>query len=252
VERDPRELGGAWQLSQRHTFIAPSGDLARYVERYWAVTWDYERPYRQLVAPLPNVHLTLRDGRAELHGPSSAHVHRELTGSGSVFGVAFRPGMFGPFLDGPVANLRDRVVDATTVFGPRSPDPVDVVSVERYLRAHLPVADPAAEHAARMVAMIADDTGLTTVDALARRCGTSVRRVQRLFAEYVGIGPKWVIRRYRLQEVTVRLADGAQIDWAALAAELGYADQPHLSRDFRKIFGEPPTHYARRYESSGK
>ncbi len=83
---------------------------------------------------------------------------------------------------------------------------------------------------------------------LAGRCGTSVRRVQRLFAEHVGVGPKWVIRRYRLHEITERLADGVDIDWAVLAADLGYADQPHLSRDFRKIFGEPPTSYAQRYE----
>ncbi|WP_328712431.1 helix-turn-helix domain-containing protein [Nocardia salmonicida] len=248
MERDPRELGGAWQMSQRHRFIAPSVDLARYVDRYWAVTWDYEHPFRQLVVPLPNVHLTFRDGRAELHGPSSSHVYRELTGSGSVFGVAFRPGAFRPFLDGPVADLRDRTIDAATVFGPESPHPVDVGSVEGHLRAHLPVADPEAECAGRMVAMIADDTGITTVDALAGRCGTSVRRVQRLFAEHVGIGPKWVIRRYRLHEITERLADGVDIDWAVLAADLGYADQPHLSRDFRKIFGEPPTSYAQRYE----
>ncbi|MEV0543363.1 AraC family transcriptional regulator [Nocardia salmonicida] len=248
MERDPRELGGAWQMSQRHRFIAPSADLARYVDRYWAVTWDYEHPFRQLVVPLPNVHLTFRDGRAELHGPSSSHVYRELTGSGSVFGVAFRPGAFRPFLNGPVADLRDRTIDAATVFGPESPDPVDVGSVEGHLRAHLPVADPEAERAGRMVAMIADDTSITTVDALAGRCGTSVRRVQRLFAEHVGIGPKWVIRRYRLREITERLADGVDIDWAVLAADLGYADQPHLSRDFRKIFGEPPTSYAQRYE----
>lgn len=235
-------------MSQRHRFIAPSADLARYVDRYWAVAWDYERPFRQLVVPLPNVHLTFRDGRAELHGPSSSHVYRELTGSGSVFGVAFRPGAFRPFLNGPVSDLRDRTIDAATVFGPESPDPVDVGSVEGHLRAHLPVADPEAERAGRMVAMIADDTGLTTVDELAGRCGLSVRRVQRLFAEHVGIGPKWVIRRYRLHEITERLADGVDIDWAVLAADLGYADQPHLSRDFRKIFGEPPTSYAQRYE----
>ncbi|MFC8385384.1 helix-turn-helix domain-containing protein [Nocardia sp. NPDC057272] len=53
-----------------------------------------------------------------------------------------------------------------------------------------------------------------------------------------------------MQGVTERLADGVEIDWAVFAADLGYADQPHLSRDFRKIFGEPPTHYAQRYESS--
>ncbi|MFD3593582.1 DUF6597 domain-containing transcriptional factor [Nocardia sp. NPDC058640] len=247
MQRDPRELGGAWQSSQRHTFNAPSGELARYVDRYWAVTWDYERPYRQLIVPLPNVHLTFRNGSAELHGPSSSHVYRELAGSGSVFGVAFRPGVFRPFLDGPVARLRDRKVDATTVFGPEIPDRADVASVEGLLRAHLPEADPESESAARIVAMIAQDTSILTVDALARRCDSSVRRVQRLFAEHVGIGPKWVIRRYRLREVTERLAAGHDIDWAALAADLGYADQPHLSRDFRKIFGEPPTSYAQRY-----
>lgn len=247
MERDPRELGGAWRQSQRHAFHEPSPELARYVARYWAVTWEYQRPYRQLVVPLPNVHLSLRDGRAEVHGPSSSHAYRELRGSGSVFGVAFRPGMFRPFFGRAMSELRDRTVDATTVFGPELPDPVDVASVERYLRTHLPTPDPDADHAASLVALIADNPTITTVDALARHRDTSVRRVQRLFAEHVGLGPKWVIRRYRLHEITERLAACVEIDWAGLAADLGYADQAHLSRDFRKIFGEPPTSYARRY-----
>jgi AraC-like DNA-binding protein len=74
-----------------------------------------------------------------------------------------------------------------------------------------------------------------------------MRGLQRLFAEYVGIGPKWVIRRYRLHEVTARMATDGVIDWAALAADLGYADQGHFIRDFKGIFGEPPTWYAQRY-----
>jgi len=74
-----------------------------------------------------------------------------------------------------------------------------------------------------------------------------VRGLQRLFAEYVGIGPKWVIRRYRLREITERLAAGGPVDWAGLAAELGYADQAHLVRDFRAMVGETPTWYAQRY-----
>lgn len=248
MERDPRELGGAWRASQRHGFAAPSGELARYVARYWTVTWDYEQPYRQLVVPLPNVHLSFRDGRAELHGPSSSHVYRELSGVGTVFGVAFRPGMFRPFLGGPVSALRDRIVDAATVFTDALPSPVDVESVERFLVRHLPSPDTQADLAARVVATIAEDTEVTRVDAIAERFELSMRRLQRLFADYVGIGPKWVVRRYRLHEVTERLAEGVEIDWAALAAELGYADQAHLSRDFRTIFGEPPTRYAQRYE----
>jgi transcriptional regulator GlxA family with amidase domain len=43
---------------------------------------------------------------------------------------------------------------------------------------------------------------VTRVERLAGELGLSMRGLQRLFAEYVGIGPKWVIRRYRLHEVT--------------------------------------------------
>jgi len=68
-----------------------------------------------------------------------------------------------------------------------------------------------------------------------------------VFAEHVGVGPKGVIRRHRLHEVTVRMAGGGSADWAALAVELGYADQAHLTRDFTAVFGEPPTRYAARY-----
>lgn len=45
----------------------------------------------------------------------------------------------------------------------------------------------------------------------------------------------------------VALAAGDPVDWAGLALDLGYTDQPHLVRDLTALFGEPPTHYARRY-----
>ncbi|MEU8231717.1 helix-turn-helix domain-containing protein [Actinoplanes sp. NPDC048967] len=119
--------------------------------------------------------------------------------------------------------------------------------VEEFLRARLPAPDPLAEQAAAIVALVQAEPQLTRVDALAARAGIGVRRLQRLFAEYVGLGPKWVIRRYRLHEVGERLASGADIDWVRLAVELGYADQAHFVRDFTAMVGEPPTRYAERY-----
>jgi transcriptional regulator GlxA family with amidase domain len=88
---------------------------------------------------------------------------------------------------------------------------------------------------------------MTRVEAVAAEAGMTVRRLQRLFAEYVGVPPKWVIRRFRLREVTDQLDAGGAVDWARLAIELGYADQAHLTRDFTAMFGEPPTRYAQRY-----
>lgn len=247
MPRDARELGGAWTRFQRHTFPSPSADLARYVERYWAVSWNYPEPYRQLIVPYPNVHLTFQDGAATVHGVSSGHQIKVLEGTGGVFGVAFRPGCFRPFLRAPVATITDRSIDAGEVFGQDLPDPVDVETVEEFLRACLPEPDPREQEAADVVARIVARPEIARVDVLARDLGTSVRRLQRLFADHVGVGPKWVIRRYRLHEVTERLAKGAQIDWASLAAELGYADQAHFVRDFKDMFGESPTWYAQRY-----
>ena len=259
AQRDPREIGGGWSSFQRHWFAEPSPDLSPFVARYWSVSWDLrgQSPYRQLIVPYPNVHLTfVNDNAGTVHGVPRGHVFRVLEGAGRVFGVAFRPGCFRPFLRSSVSTITDRSLPACDVFGPDVPrramaeaaDEAELCQVvEQFLRAHLPGRDPTAEAVADIVASIAAEPDVTRVDALAGRLGMSVRRLQRLFAEYVGVGPKWVIRRYRLHEVTERLSNGVAPDWARLAAELGYADQAHFSRDFTAMFGESPSRYADRY-----
>ncbi|MEV6604575.1 helix-turn-helix domain-containing protein [Kutzneria sp. NPDC051319] len=241
--RDERELGGAWRRFQRHDFPQPSPDLAAFVDHYWLVSWSYAQPYRQKIVPYPRVNLTVADdGTAVVTGVGSKHGTRVLEGDRTVVGVAFRPGGFRPFLGRPVATITDHQLPAAEIFDGIPTEPT-VEAVEAMLRRHRPEPDPRAEEAADLVATIAAKPEITRVDEL----GRPVRQLQRLFAEYVGINPKWVIRRYRLHEVTERLAKGATIDWAGLAAELGYADQAHFVRDFTKMFGESPTHYAQRY-----
>ncbi|MBW4716398.1 AraC family transcriptional regulator [Saccharothrix obliqua] len=239
--RDERELD--WRRHQSHEFLAPAPDLAAHVARYWVVRWSYDRPYRQLIVPYPNVHLALQGGRATVSGVSSRHVHRVLDGDGSVFGVAFRPGRFRGFLGAPVRTITDRTVPSML---PPVREPT-AAAVEEVLRGCLPEPDPDAELAARVVDTVIARPDIARVGELADETGLSPRGLQRLFAEHVGVGPKWVIRRYRLHEVTQRMAAGTRVDWAALAGELGYADQPHLVRDFTALFGETPTRYAARY-----
>ncbi len=240
-------MGSAWTKFQRHDFPRPSQELAPYVARYWVVDWDYPEPYRQKIVPYPNVHLTFTGGAATVTGVVSGYQVKVLDGVGRVFGIAFRPGMFRPFLRRSVATVTDRVLAAAEVFGPDLPVDVDVPTAERFLLDRLPEPDPRAFAAADAVDLVTTNPDVTRVETLADAVGTSVRGLQRLFAEHVGIGPKWVIRRYRLHEVTERMAAGGEIDWAALAVDLGYADQGHFIRDFRAMFGETPTHYAARY-----
>nr|WP_246232144.1 helix-turn-helix transcriptional regulator [Nakamurella aerolata] len=108
-------------------------------------------------------------------------------------------------------------------------------------------ADPRRLATAREVAGIARaaevDRSIRSAVELARPAGLSVRTLQRLFAEYAGASPTWVIRRYRLIDAAERVRAGESVVWADVAAELGYADQAHLTRDFSRALGSPPSAY---------
>ncbi|MGH8776520.1 MAG: helix-turn-helix domain-containing protein [Jiangellaceae bacterium] len=90
------------------------------------------------------------------------------------------------------------------------------------------------------------DRSLGRVGQVAARFDLPVWRLQRLFAEHVGVTPKWVLMRSRLHDATDAVADEMQPDWARLAAELGYYDQAHLIRAFKAAIGMTPVEYVRR------
>jgi AraC-like DNA-binding protein len=189
---------------------------------------------------------------------------RRLTGADKALGVRFRPGGFHPFYRKSIATLNDRVVPARQVFGPgadeacaaaMSPgadDTAMVAAAERLLRGFGAALDPVAAQLAVMVGRVSTDPELRRVAALSEAFGVPERRLQRLFAEYVGVSPKWVIRRARLLEAARRADAGDVVDWAELALDLGYADQAHLTRDFTASLGIPPARYTRGGSPAGR
>ena len=239
----------------------PSDALAPFVDYYWIVRWDLrgQPPYEQTVLPHPNVNLAFEASGAGIFGVDRRLFTRTLSGLGLGFGVRFAAGGFRPFWQAPISQLTDRVVPAARLFGPRAEktrqaimgdfasggsDVVMIGHAEALLLSVLPERDPLAEQAAALVARITDDPGLRRVDQLAASSGMTSRTLQRLFADYVGVSPKWVMRRARLHEAAERAGSGEPVDWAALASDLGYADQAHLTRDFTVTIGVPPTRYA--------
>ena len=179
---------------------------------------------------------------------------RRLSGQGKALGVRFRAGCFRPFWGAPISQLSDRVVPGVRVFGPLAEktrvaimsadtDGEMVGGAESLLFSCLPEPDPVASQVAELVALITSDSSLRRVDQLAVVSGMSVRSLQRLFGDYVGVSPKWVMRRARLHEAALRADGGEPVDWAALAIDLGYADQAHLTREFTATIGVPPSRY---------
>jgi transcriptional regulator GlxA family with amidase domain len=118
--------------------------------------------------------------------------------------------------------------------------------VDDFLLARAPQRDERYDAVLAIVTEIRDDPMLTTVDLAARRYALSERTLQRLFRRYVGVGPKWVLRRARLHDAVDRIDTGRYDDLASLAVELGWFDQAHFTRDFTALVGQPPAAYAAR------
>ncbi|MDE2315750.1 MAG: AraC family transcriptional regulator [Xanthomonadaceae bacterium] len=242
-----------------HARQAPAPTLAAFVEHYWCVRWDRrgQPPRLQETLPHPHVHLVIERGEARVWGVHDGRFRRVLEGRETVFGVKFAAGGFRPFLGSSVGALANRSLPAHGVFGAGIDAVVPAISacagiaamaalVEPLLLAHAPPADPLATQARALVAQAANDRGLLRAEQLAECAGLGLRALQRLFREYVGASPKWVVQRYRLHEAVAQLQAGRDVAWAELALALGYYDQAHFIRDFRRLVGCAPADYARR------
>ncbi|MGW9346525.1 AraC-type DNA-binding protein [Nocardiopsis flavescens] len=238
---------------------APGPALARFVDRYWTASWDLREPYTQPVLAHPVVNLVFTGGTATLHGPATRVGRRRLAGRGRALGVMFRPAGFRPFSDRPLSDLVDTGLPVGEVLPGGAGlereaarlDPADPSSavpltalVEGFLAGLAPGGRHPAEDTRDIAERIAADPSVTGVAGLAEREGLGVRGLQRRFSDHLGLGPKTVIRRYRFYEAAERARLGERPDWGRLAADLGFSDQSHLTREFTAVIGVPPGRYA--------
>lgn len=250
----PGAGGERFQLELRH----PSPRLAEVVEHYWSVRWSIPAGERhpQHTLPHPCAHLVAEAGGAEIYGVVTGRFTRLLEGAGRVAAIKFRPAAFRLFLRRPMSEITDRRIPIADVFGQdgetfarrlhATADMEDAVATaEAFLTERLPPADPETALFNGVVARIQADRAITRVETVARIAGMGTRTLQRMFADRIGVTPKWVIQRYRLQDAADRLGADQHVDLAALALELGYFDQAHLARAFRAIVGRPPAAYQR-------
>ena len=250
---------------RRDDDVSPA--LAPFVERYWSVRWDLtgRPPFRSEVLSHPSVNVSVESGDRPrfgfalpavlVHGVVSRRFTVDLVGTGRVTAVKFRPGGYAAFTGSlPARNsiappgpdlrldpvlLRDRVLA-------EDDDAARATVLDAALAPLAPApADPYLDLLAVLDAMIGDRS-LVRVDQVADLAALSTRSLQRLFAAYVGVSPKRVLARYRLQDAAALIDAGEVDDLAALAADLGWFDQAHFSRDFRGVVGTTPSAYLHR------
>lgn len=238
--------------------FSPGAAVAGSVRHLWSVEWQLPpgEDFEQEVLSDPVVHLVVEGRKIEVYGAVTARFSRRLTGAGRVLGVHFRPGGFSALSRVPMAQLTNRSTDAVEVLGLWARDLAAVAEAgssaeaaalaERLLAPHLCSPSKEAQVVEDAVALVAADRSLIRVRDLASSLDTTVKTLQRRFHRHLGVTPKWVLRRQRIYDALDRLQSGEPVDWSALALELGFADQPHLTHAFHQLIGVTPAAYERR------
>ncbi len=239
------------------TRFEPSEDLREQVEHHWMILHDFgdRPPYTQQNLSHPSQHIVIDPkGETGLFGAASGVFMHTLKGTGRVFGTKFRPGMFRPYFGRAVSALTDACLPVETTFDRTSAalaaefsglnDPLQMAErMEDLIRRKAVAPDAKAVQARRIVAAIEATPEVTSAAGIAERFGMTVRTLQRLFEEYVGLSPKWVIDRYRMLEAVETLNAGAEAGLTELAHRLGYFDQAAFNHAFEKLTGKAPSHY---------
>ena len=272
VERDSRGILDPWLLRQRLQLTRyPAGPvLDGLVDRFWAVRWDLPpgtvHQQQVLTHPGANVSIGHANGtagqpepgpvEARLYGVARGLSTRVLAGQGWTVAALTWPGGLGAFITGSAAELTDRVVplgqalgvDEAVLLRQVTAEPDEAARVALLAGALEQAVDPDRRAPALSVAEVArlaeSDRTVRRLGDLCERSGLGQRTLQRMFLQYAGVSPTWVIRRYRLLEAAETVREGRPVSWADIAAALGYADQAHLTRDFRAAIGQTPAAYA--------
>jgi AraC-like DNA-binding protein len=248
----------------------PVPELAALLQRFWIPVWSVpageEAPQRVLQYPVCLV--VISPEYARFYGVVSGLSTTTLTGDGWAVGVMCQPAAGFLIAGGPVSGYTDRYVDVAEVLGGDGEQLVDRVraamaddpssaaahreAIDAYgdvMRRFLPV-DAEGELVNQVVAFVEGDSAVVRVSQVCAAFGLSERALQRLLHRRLGLTPKWLIQRRRLQEAAEHLREGTTTA-GEVAAMLGYADQPHFVRDFSKVTSMTPGAFAALHRDRG-
>jgi len=188
---------------------------------------------------------------AMLAGPRGRALVTEFEQGRAHVSVSFALGAARCFFGVPLAATQDELVPLAELWGRTgaclreqlltAAGPDDMIRVmEKSLWHQLSSdysVDPGITAAARALSR-----GVPVGD-VSSALGIVPKTFRRRFIAQVGLPPKRFARVRRLQRVALQVDGQGPVDWAAVAAEHGYSDQPHLTDEFRDLVGVTPTAY---------
>jgi AraC-like DNA-binding protein len=239
----------------------PCAELSDYIEAIWYMDWNIEDPegMQCIVAPNPCTKFIILKRDNVTYNPLliGAHESAEIftyTGQGSVVGIDFRPGALYPFINRPMNDWPAIGLSANEVL-PNIPLPGDkwdgenlsewLSSFEDHLLKLLVNSkDHNYKHILSSIEGILDES-LQSTEEIAKLCNMSVRTLQRIFKNEVGVTPRDVLRIARFNRSIRQISENDFASFADVALTSGFFDQPHMVNEFQKLVATPPSKFRR-------
>jgi methylphosphotriester-DNA--protein-cysteine methyltransferase len=187
-----------------------------------------------------------------LIGPHDRPIVNEPQGETYCVGIVTTPVGCRPALGLAPATLRGRIADLLATW-PRAATLRDALTtcrtpaealdlVEETLRTPEPFDHNAFARCADAVRQLAEDPARPVAE-IAATLGVTHGHLDRLFAGQVGLSPRTLARILRMRRLLAGIDVHGLVGWAAQAAALGWYDQAHLIRDFKRHTGVTPSAY---------
>jgi AraC-like DNA-binding protein len=195
-----------------------------------------------------------------VHGPFTVPSHTRTELPHSTIFLLFLPDAFAALTGVDPGSLLNNVVDAHTVLPPVWMDWLSslmvlpdsearLVAIEAFLRLRWH-----GEKAQRPVAQrFGNWAQALAIRAATSAKGRSARQMERRFKAWAGLPMREIHALSRAEHAFLTLGDAAlhgpkkaAVNWADLAVQTDYADQPHLCREMRRVTGFSPEQLLRR------
>jgi AraC-like DNA-binding protein len=235
--------------------LAPSRDVYSLVACRWVRQVPEDAADGSvLILPDGCVDLLWRDGELVVAGlDRSARPNGVLPGE-RILGLRLRPGVAGAVLGMPASEVLDVHVRLEELLGRQAGELAERLEesdgdekafalIEGVIGARAREAGPDS-----LVLAATRRLGFpgSRVNELADSLGISDRQLRRRFHQAVGYGPKTLDRVLRFRRLVAQAGAVAagESDLARVAADLGYADQAHMTRDCLRLSGLTPASLA--------
>lgn len=174
-----------------------------------------------------------------------------------MFIINFHKGKAYPFVQMPLYELTDSVVDGDLVLTPEIMDMRSMLLETPFIHRKFQVAErflikkfrnklmvnPFIEFAVNKI--LASPNQLS-IEQISAKVGYSQKHLIKLFKDNVGVAPKGFLKIIRFQKAIQEIETAKKIEWTGIAFESGYYDQAHFINDFRSFSGFTPNQYLQR------